>query len=168
MTANAWCPSRVSEWVAAEAERLPCSWHHQTDEGLLVVWPPQYRAWAADHGLFGSPERRLSGSPEGLRDANNSTAPTAVAQAFRPALEIVSPPEGATYLIDPTLRREFQTLPLRATTAGGGSIEWRINGKTVGRTSIDEPLMWPLRPGEHVVSARDRRGRTAEATILVK
>ncbi len=179
MHANAWCPSRVTEWVAAEDDRLPCSWHHQTDEGLLVVWPPQYRAWAADRGLLGSPKGLRYASPvttasvaQPFRAAEGgSSAPApvvSVAQAFRPALEIVSPPNGATYLIDPTLRREFQTLPLRASTAGGGSIEWRIDGKPAGRAAADEPLMWPLRPGEHVVSARDGRGRTAEATIKVK
>jgi penicillin-binding protein 1C len=169
MHANAWCPSRVTEWVAAEADRLPCSWHHQTDEGLLVVWPPEYRAWAADRGLRNTTSAsvaRASRPPDGGAPASASGTP--VAQAFRPALEIVSPPAGATYLIDPTLRPEFQTLPLRASTDGGGSIEWRINGKPAGRSAADEPLMWPLRPGEHVVSARDGRGRTAETTILVK
>jgi penicillin-binding protein 1C len=176
MHANAWCPSRVTEWVAAEADRLPCSWHHQTDDGLLVVWPPQYRAWAADRGFLSSPEglryptsvsvARAARPADGVAPAPAPAVP--VAQPFRTALEIISPPDGATYLIDPTLRREFQTLPLRASTAGGGSIEWRIDGKPAGRSAIDEPLMWPLRPGEHVVSARDARGRTVEATIVVR
>jgi penicillin-binding protein 1C len=168
MHANAWCPSRVTEWVAAEQDRLPCSWHHQTDEGLLVVWPPQYRAWAADRGL---PVTTASVAQPFRAAEGGSPAPAPavpVAQAFRPALEIVSPPDGATYLIDPTLRPEFQTLPLRASTDGGGSIEWRINGKTAGRSAADEPLMWSLRPGRHVVSAHDGRGRIAEAAILVK
>jgi penicillin-binding protein 1C len=173
MKANAWCPSRVTEWVAAEADRLPCSWHHQTDEGLLVVWPPQYRAWAADRGLLQNAykEPRTAGllnAPEPRTSRTSGTAGTPGTSGTSGTLVIVSPPEGATYLIDPTLRREFQTLPLRATAAGRGSIEWRINGKPVGRSTIDEPLMWPLLPGEHVVSARDERGRTTEAAIRVK
>jgi penicillin-binding protein 1C len=168
MHANAWCPSRVSEWVAAESERLPCSWHHQTDEGPLVVWPAQYRAWAADRGLLSHAGPRSSDLvPRADLVSRTSEVPRAP-EVRTAGLEIISPPEGATYLIDPTLRREFQTLPLRATAAGRGSIDWRINGKPVGRSAIDEPLMWPLRPGEHVVSARDARGRTAEATILVR
>ncbi|HEX2343747.1 MAG TPA: penicillin-binding protein 1C [Vicinamibacterales bacterium] len=171
MHANAWCPSRVSEWVAAETERLPCSWHHQTDEGLLVVWPAQYRAWAADRGLLQDAHAgpRASGlGPRATGVPGASGMPGASEVPRTAGLQIISPPEGATYLIDPTLRREFQTLPLRATAASRGSIDWRINGKPVGRSAIDEPLMWPLRPGEHVVSARDARGRTAEAIILVK
>ena len=30
----------------------PCSWHHLSDEGLLVVWPPAYRQWARQNGLL--------------------------------------------------------------------------------------------------------------------
>ena len=51
LAANAWCPTRRHEWVSADAKPLPCSWHHLTDEGLLTVWPAQYRQWARDHGL---------------------------------------------------------------------------------------------------------------------
>ena len=33
------------------------------------------------------------------------------------------PPDDATYLIDPTLRKEFQTIPLRA-VGDIGQLEW--------------------------------------------
>jgi penicillin-binding protein 1C len=174
MHANAWCPSRVSEWAAVEAERLPCSWHHQTDEGTLVVWPTRYRSWAADRGLLAIGPRASDLVPRAVLGPRSSEGPRAseVVRASRrsetSALQIVSPPDGATYLIDPTLRSEFQTLPLRASAPGGGSIEWRINGKPAGEVAADGTLMWPLRPGRHVVSARDERGRTAEATIVVR
>jgi penicillin-binding protein 1C len=167
MRANEWCPSRTFEWVAVERDRLPCSWHHMTDEGPLVVWPTQYRAWAAERGLLGL---GAWGPGPGV-----SPTPVPVAQAFRPAtpsnasaLQIVSPPDGATYLIDPTLRREFQTLPLQAASARGGTIEWHVDGKLTGRSAAHDLLSWPLTPGRHVISARDARGRTAEATIVVK
>jgi penicillin-binding protein 1C len=52
MRASAACPSRVREWLPAGTERLPCSWHHASDEGLLVVWPPEYRQWALQQGLL--------------------------------------------------------------------------------------------------------------------
>ena len=83
-------------------------------------------------------------------------------------LEIANPPSGATYLIDPTLRREFQTLPLRATTARPGILEWFIDGRSLGRTGSDAPLMWPLSSGTHKVMVRDEQGRSASATITVK
>jgi hypothetical protein len=170
MRANEWCPSRTSEWVAVDRDRLPCSWHHMTDEGPLVVWPTQYRAWAAERGLLGLgalglghgvPKRSIAQADRSLPRA---PSPKPQAQAF----QIVSPPDGATYMIDPTLRREFQTLPLQAASARGGTIEWHVDGKLTGRSAVHDPLSWPLTPGRHVISARDARGRTAEATIVVK
>jgi penicillin-binding protein 1C len=170
MRANEWCPSRTSEWVAVDRDRLPCSWHHTTDEGPLVVWPTQYRAWAAERGLLGFgawgpgpgvPNRSIAQADSALRPA-----PSPRPQA--PAMQIVSPPDGATYLIDPTLRREFQTLPLQAASARGGSIEWHVDGKLTGRSTAHDAVPWPLTPGRHVISARDAGGRVAEATIVVR
>ncbi|MCA1648990.1 MAG: penicillin-binding protein 1C, partial [Acidobacteria bacterium] len=53
MTANAWCPSRAREWMPGSAERLPCSWHHLSDGGVLTIWPPEYRQWARQQGRTG-------------------------------------------------------------------------------------------------------------------
>lgn len=83
-------------------------------------------------------------------------------------LRIVDPPPDAIFLYDPTLRREFQTLPLRVTGARGGDIEWLVDGRVVGRSSSDAPLHWPLVLGRHVITARDAHARTAETAILVK
>ena len=47
LTANAWCPIRRREWVAAETPSLPCSWHHLSDEGLLTFWPARVPAVGA-------------------------------------------------------------------------------------------------------------------------
>ena len=54
--ANAWCPVRRREWLPIEHQSLPCSWHlsavasakvdHLADEGLLTVWPAEFREWA--------------------------------------------------------------------------------------------------------------------------
>ena len=84
------------------------------------------------------------------------------------ALEITNPPPGAVYLIDPTLRREFQTLPLRVVASRPGRIEWRVNGDAVGASTSDGALMWPLTPGSHRITARDEQGRSAETAIVVK
>jgi membrane carboxypeptidase/penicillin-binding protein PbpC len=74
-----------------------------------------------------------------------------------------------TYLIDPTLRRAYQTLALRASAdREAGEIEWAVDGRAVGRAESDSPLTWPLTPGEHHIAARDARGRTAETSIVVR
>jgi penicillin-binding protein 1C len=74
-------------------------------------------------------------------------------------LAITSPPNNATYLIDPTLRMEFQTLPLRATDPGAS---FHIDGRRITGRS------WPLKPGKHVIAAVDGRGHRDEVAIYVK
>jgi penicillin-binding protein 1C len=96
--------------------------------------------------------------------ARRHAAPTTAADPLR----VVSPPDGAVYLIDPTLRREFQTLPLRATASDALDVDWRVDGRPVGRGSAGADVDWPLAAGAHLVSARDARGREATAAIVVK
>ncbi len=160
MPANPWCPVREREWLP-EVDDPPCSWHHLADEGLLVIWPPEYRQWA-----------RQSGLPAESRPALAAASPrpdaSAPAPSIRQSLEIVSPPAGAVYLIDPTLRREFQTLPLRAVTVRPGNVEWQIDGHTLGTTSSESSLSWSLVAGSHRITVRDERGHTAQSAFTVK
>lgn len=156
MAANAWCPTKQHEWVAAEAHPFPCSWHHVSDEGLLTYVPPHYQV-ASDGRANAAP----AVPPRAARVlASRASSP--------PPFRIASPPEGATYLIDPTLRHDFQTLPLRVVTTGDGPIEWSVNGDRIGSAGSNEPLSWPLSKGEHRFVARDRKGQSAEATITVR
>ena len=155
---------RRHEWVAADSARVPCSWHHFGDEGLLTFWPAEYTQWAKAQGFdqpIASHARVATNAP---RDG------TSVIREAReaPALSIVSPPAGATYLLDPTLRREFQTLPLRVVAQTHGPIEWTVSGRNVGAAASDDTIDWPLAPGLHRIVARDRDGHIAEATVTVK
>jgi penicillin-binding protein 1C len=77
--------------------------------------------------------------------------------ARTPALRITTPADNATYLIDPTLRREFQALRLRASA----DANWTVDGKRVKQE-------WPLQPGRHVIAAVDERGRRDTVTITVR
>jgi membrane carboxypeptidase/penicillin-binding protein PbpC len=83
-------------------------------------------------------------------------------------LQVVNPPSGATYLIDPTLRRDFQTLQLRVVAPAPTRIEWSINGVPFSATSSEARVEWPLRVGRHTISARDSVGNTTESTITVR
>ncbi len=162
MPANRWCPARQREWLAAGDRCTPCSWHHLSDEGLLVVWPPEYRQWARQNGLLGDMRAVVATASPQVPVEENTPAP-----AKRP-LEIVSPPSGAVYLIDPTLRREFQTVPLRVVTPRPGQIEWRINDRPLGTSSSESPVMWSLTPGTHRITVRTAAGVVAESTIVVR
>lgn len=144
------CPTRVDEWVPAEAQIGRCTWHHASDEGLITVWPDEYRAWA------------------------NANVPTTKARAIaapspttRNAFAIANPLGGATYLYDSTLRPEYQTLKLRARSATG-DVTWEINGRPFGTTSADRAIEWPLVRGVHQIVAIDSSGARAQTRITVK
>jgi penicillin-binding protein 1C len=165
MRANPFCPSRLRDWLAADATERPCSWHHLSEDGVIVVWPPEYRQWAQARGLVAQEApRRL----RPIADAQLKLRPTDRA-ANRAHLAIQNPPHGATYLIDPTLRARYQTLALRASAdRDTGPIEWSVNGEPVGVSHPDKPLHWVLVPGVHTIVAADTRGQTAETNIMVK
>jgi penicillin-binding protein 1C len=163
MRASAWCPSTRREWLPGD-DSLPCSWHHQADGNVIVVWPAEYRQWARENGRL---EKGRAPRPLAASESMPAAGRAAAARAPQ-SLEIANPPSGATFLIDPTLRREFQAVPLRVMAAQPGPVEWRVNGSVVGSGSSESPFLWPLVPGEHVISAHDGRGRTAQARITVK
>jgi penicillin-binding protein 1C len=162
MRAGDACPMRTREWLPPDFSPLPCSWHHDSEDGLLTLWPDEYRVWAAGRGLS-EPDNHIAAANRLSRLSER----TDVRRASARRLEISNPPDGATYLIDPTLRMEFQTLPLRVLGAVG-AVEWTINGRQLGRARGNHSLTWPLARGKHVVRARDARGQLAEASILVK
>ena len=154
--ANDWCPTRRREWVAAERPLMPCNWHVAIGAGVVTNWPAEYRSWAsAQYGVAAA--RPLAAATV---QAKAKTAPSAETRA---ELAIVSPANGSTFLIDPTLRREFQTLSLRAAARDSGAIEWSVDDVPVGRADADSKVSWALRPGRHRIVAKDSAGRTAES-----
>ena len=126
-----YCETTRSEWLPVEAPAEFCSWHHDGH----VEYPPEYRNWVKAQGVVKERPR-----------------PAVVA-----GLRVVNPPDGSTYLIDPTLRGEFQKLSLRATADAA----WFVNDKSVSRE-------WPLRSGRHTITAVDRRGNRDSVRIYVK
>src|ERR1043166_7311866 len=120
------CPTVEQEWIATDAPVKFCSWHHADG----VVWPAEYRAWALS--VVGS---RLSADNRQPTTDNH--------------LKVTNPPDGATYLIDPTLRKPFQTLRLRAVS--DTRVAWRVDQDNVGVAERDTFLEWPLVPGSHTI-----------------
>jgi penicillin-binding protein 1C len=127
---STFCPAIRKEWLRTNEPPRFCSWHHDG----TIDWPAEYRDWA---GVEAAAQRIARKSEERFR--------------------ITNPPDGATYLIDPTLRMQYQTLRLRAT----GSVTWQIDGRRV-------PDEWPLVPGRHEVTAIDTSGRRDSVRIYVK
>ncbi|HEX5599546.1 MAG TPA: hypothetical protein VFX46_02820, partial [Hyphomicrobiaceae bacterium] len=157
MAANSWCPARRREWIPTENGLPPCNWHHLTDEGVLTVWPAEYRQWAIDHAETESNDRL--GEVAAIRISGDASLKT---------LRISNPPDGATYLIDPTLRREFQSLSLRAVLPVPGQVEWTVDRRPLATSASEQSVAWPLAPGRHTFVARTADGRSAESTITVR
>ncbi|HEY7187645.1 MAG TPA: penicillin-binding protein 1C [Vicinamibacterales bacterium] len=165
LAANAWCPVRRREWVPAGAPTVPCHWHHLSEDGLLTFWPAEYRQWARENGLDRPVRSHIQDAP-----TRAAKQPLVVVRRSAPTmpLTIASPPADATYLVDPTLRREFQSLPLRVVATTSGPIEWSVSGQRIGSANADASLNWPLAPGRHTIVARDSRGHTAQTSITVR
>jgi hypothetical protein len=59
--------------------------------------------------------------------------------------------------VDPTLRREFQALRLKATS----TVRWTVDGERAGSE-------WPLRAGQHTIAATDSLGNRDSVRITVR
>jgi penicillin-binding protein 1C len=164
MPAGEDCPAVELEWLPAEVSPEACAWHHRHGEGVAVSYPARYRPWALRRGLWH--EEAATPSTPVVAVAVRSTPQRRDTGAGR--LRIVSPPDGAVYLRDPTLRAAFQTLPLRAAGAAGDGVSWEVNGAPVGASAAQRPLDWPLVPGTHTIVATDGRGRQDRARIVVR
>jgi hypothetical protein len=170
MRANGACPIRRHESIPADAPQAaadapPCSWHHASDDGVITIWPEQYRAWAADAGVRSPLDRRA----EAQAYRSGAVGPRRIAlTAAALWLRVTSPAEGTVFLIDPTLRPEFQAVPLRAIGSGVGRLAWTVDGRDAGAASAGSTVHWPLTRGEHHAVVRDALGRSAEVGFVVK
>lgn len=139
------CPNVEEEWIATEAPVKFCSWHHPDG----VAWPAEYSAWAKS--ALSVVSSRLSGNRQPATDNH---------------LRVTNPPDGATYLIDPTLRKPYQTLRLRAVSET--RVAWRVDHSNLGVAERDTFLEWPLVPGSHTITATDTLGQKQSVRIYVK
>jgi penicillin-binding protein 1C len=141
-------PSVESIEICALSGARPSTWCPAVrKEWLATGEAARFCEWHHDEAVtlpveYGGPEAR---GPRGRR----------------PALQIAHPPDGATYLIDPTLRMEFQTLRLRATSR----VAWQVDARRIGTGSSME---WRLSPGVHTITAVDGRGARDSVRIFVK
>ncbi len=156
------CPTHIEEWLPVSASIASCAWHHASDAGIVTVWPDEYRAWAQSAGLLA-----VDNEAHDAIAVKHAGSASSAARAEASAITIVNPLPGATYMVDPTLRREFQTLPLRVRGVTG-EVEWFVDGAKIGATNADHAIDWPLAIGIHRVMVRDTNGRTADAAITVK
>jgi len=71
---------------------------------------------------------------------------------------ILSPAAGTIVALDPDIPPAHQRLSLQA--VGSDTVQWRIDGKPLGRGARQQWLPWP---GRHRISLADRAGRELDA-----
>jgi membrane carboxypeptidase/penicillin-binding protein PbpC len=159
------CPTRAMEWLSDADASQRCTWHHQMDGGVLTVWPVELRDWARKEGLQVEPTMTTPIAVPVLarRGGGGSRVSPAIDR-----LKIARPLGGAVFSIDPTLRKEFQTLALAAQSRDAGVLDWFVDGEHVGQAPHDDAVRWPLARGRHVIVVRDARGASDRVTIEVR
>ena len=156
MKASGACPVKIQEWVPRDRIPPVCRWHIGSGEAAETEWPPEYRSWARARG-----ETVEAGA--GARPAKPGR--TVKGRTFA----IENPPDGATYWIDPTLHSEFQALELRVVSENPALVvTWMLDGRSLGRTSADASMRWPLARGKHRLEAECDDGRHASSSFVVK
>lgn len=107
------CPNRSSEWTIPKHRRTKeyCSVHRQfrlrDERGIVTnrvyeVYPPEYAAW-----------QRTTNMPIPPTDAvPTERAGAALLSVAGTQLVIASPNDGDRFMIDPALRREYQTMTI--------------------------------------------------------
>lgn len=112
----------------------------------------------------GGPARLLLPAPysDWCRGAANTRG--AIARAPN-GLAIVSPLEGATFVVDPHLSPAQQMLELRALTGDPRRVQWELSGQPVA-PDANGRVMWKLARGEWEVVAREGAYRASARFVV--
>lgn len=123
-------------------------------------------AMRAEYRLIRQTSEALEPSEsDGSRTRPNGSA--AQHRTVNAGFSLTEPRNGATYLIDPSIPLEQQSLRLRAT---GGTAPYRFRVTTIGsNVSVEPDDEWfPLTPGEFEVCASDSKAQQRCSRIAVR
>ena len=123
------CPHKRELFVPGTEPGAVCDWHRRVDGHREVVWPTEAAGWARIH--------------RGAR-RHPSTLAEEAGVGSSAALQIVYPPEGAHFQLDPGRAPQLQRPPLRAIPAGA-AVRWTVDGVAADA--------WIPAVGKHVLKA---------------
>lgn len=119
-------------------------------------YPDRFTAWAAATGRPVVPDAWSPRCPG--QDVRLDSAPARLAFPF----------EGARFVRDPGLPARAQAIVLRArVAAGGSSVRFVVDGKSVGSSGAPFAVSWPLVIGRHEVRVASARGELSEPVRFV-
>jgi penicillin-binding protein 1C len=83
LVAGEACPVRRQEWLPTErhVRSHVCDWHHASDEGLVTIYPDEFRTWAKDAGRLeaGAPVTSATSGSSGAAGASIARSRVAAA-----------------------------------------------------------------------------------------
>lgn len=135
------CPAVTEMFIRGTEPQQTCDWHQNGS----VHFPSIYQEWARQHYF------KTSGN-----NAPTLTQPQGDLEHL-----ILSPHQGDTFRIDPSVDRSHQAIELRSALDGG---VWRINGKEKGR---GRSLIWEIEPGHQVIRYELPNGRSEAVSVFV-
>jgi penicillin-binding protein 1C len=137
------------------------------DVGGRVCLTAEYAAWldSPQNTLGDLATLAINGGNRFVGSGADKAAPSIVASTLRTSLRIVSPAQGSSYFLDPDLPLSSQRVTLVAESAG--PVEW--SSASLDCASDHTRMTATLRPGHHLINARDTRtGATASTWIEVR
>lgn len=173
---SANCPGSTAEWLPASHTTQVCDWHRRvgvdTRNGLLagpacpnaVVEQRQYEYYPAEFTQWA----HAAGRPVGPAESSPHCPLPAAIEAGR--LQIVSPLDGARFVIDPDRPRELQRLSITVASSGGRArVRLEIDGLPEVELDQVQRLNWQLEAGDHTfVAVSDRGERSTPVHIKVR
>ncbi|MDF1566844.1 MAG: transglycosylase domain-containing protein [Spirochaetaceae bacterium] len=142
MAATDHCPYQIEELYAPGTSPAPCDWHADALGRPLVKvrYPQDFSYWASRYGY----------SFEFSDTAD---------------LDILHPPEGAVFYLDPNTPSGSQSIKLRL--VGSGTADLRVNGIMLGQVSLPTEVEWPLRAGSTTFTM-ERNGMIVRRHIEIR
>ncbi|MBN2194871.1 MAG: penicillin-binding protein 1C [Polyangiaceae bacterium] len=170
------CPHGVFEWIPVGAALATCRWHHTVTvdrrNGLLAgrdcpssmtarrrfeFYPPEYAEWARGTGHSLGPELYSPHCPGPELPTDPGVAP----------LRIITPTDGARYVIDPDRPLELQSLEITAVSERGSArVALEVDGVNAEDRGSPFQFEWRLAPGHHRFVAVDADGRRSPAVDI--
>jgi penicillin-binding protein 1C len=172
LRAGPHCPHAIQERYRTRAvPARSCEWHAErwvdaagelsgprcagAERRVFEIYPAEYRAWA-EQSRRPVPPSRVSAR------CGASLGETA---ALTP--RIVFPTPDARFVIDPALHAEQQAIVLSA-RAGGGPVQFVLDGRVLGEVESPYELSWRLVPGRHDVWALNASGQSPKVSFSVR
>ncbi len=124
----------------------------RVEERLFTVLPAEYAAWGVERGFGRPPEEGRGRAAEPRAEIN-----------------LIHPRNGARFLLDPDLPREFQTIALRAIiTPAVPEVVWYVDGTEYRRVPFPYETRWELKEGTHTIQARFPKAYVASPPVTIR